>query len=452
MQIITEILITILLLISIVQKTSSICCECTTPLTECQDIACIDIVCAPPPNGNPLCCKQRDLSWDNTCAQQAQDVCGFDTTAPPTKSETTLPPKTETPFTTNPSGLCCACANQNAQTQVTGCSDDKQCQDIICANIDDYCCVFEWDNSCSATANQICNNNFTSPNTTAVMSPTPSPIIIDIPIGTCCTVDKPCKNTICIIDDYCCNFGWDSICDELAQDVCYAHSNTHANVTNIPTTTTVIVEPPTTYLPSSLPTDTPRPTRNIKPELTTTLLSKNPTNNPLHLPTSEPTPEPTPKPTRIPTPNPTPYPTDFPIFITTTTEPTPLPTDFPTSLTTTLEPTPLPTEFPTDQPTSEPTQKPSLLLQHLNLHHFLHHIPIFTPTHEPTPEPTQKPSHIPIFIPTHEPTPEPTQKPSHIPIFIPTHEPTPEPTQKPSHIPIFIPTHEPTPDKTNPYN
>eukprot|EP01084_Bolivina_argentea_P120007 212752_1 len=75
MQIITDILITILLIISIAQRTSSVCCDCTTAAKECQDTECMGIVCAPPPNGHPPCCESKGLSWVGACAQRARDVC-----------------------------------------------------------------------------------------------------------------------------------------------------------------------------------------------------------------------------------------------------------------------------------------------------------------------------------------------------------------------------------------
>eukprot|EP00483_Globobulimina_turgida_P009612 UN09631 len=162
----------------------------------------------------------------------------------------TFPPDTLPTF---PPGACCVIPA------------DQGCIDIICFYVDGFCCDVQFDRRCEAIAYDICHppvqTTFepsiqTTTTTTQITNiPTPSPIPIseptntatttttfeptDIPptpeptfspifiptqTGLCCTVDQACQDFVCNNGDpfqaFCCNFGWDGICDAIAQDIC----------------------------------------------------------------------------------------------------------------------------------------------------------------------------------------------------------------------------------------
>ncbi len=101
-------------------------------------------------------------------------------------------------------GTCCA------PNGTPGC-DDVDCCNLVCG-LDDFCCDFEWDQSCVDSANAFCGDlcaaDCGSPGT-----------------GGCCVEngtpfcdDEECCNQICAIEPFCCDNQWDLTCAAMAND------------------------------------------------------------------------------------------------------------------------------------------------------------------------------------------------------------------------------------------
>ena len=183
----------------------------------CDDANCCETTCA----ADPFCC---DVTWDSTCAAEAQGLC---TGSFPACSTST--------------GAC------DAGNGGGGC-EDESCCNLVCA-VDPFCCVDTWDGFCATEAASICGLNC---GTTGAPRNNACDIVADpsvnIPVAGCsdettckdvcttapeccleawsqrcvCLADpsEPCCAAVCAVDDFCCTTEWDDFCDEQAADLC----------------------------------------------------------------------------------------------------------------------------------------------------------------------------------------------------------------------------------------
>ena len=194
----------------------------------CNNPECCGSVCTI----EPACC---DVAWDDLCVALARKVCSLCGSVP------------ESCFEAHPSpacnnGLicsavcdvvgfeyCCAEAWDQACVQqailLTGnCGDapagsclipheNPNCADAACCTqvctIDPHCCEVTWDAPCVQWADRYC---FSCGNPRA---------------GSCCHQnqspycdDRVCCEQICVIDGFCCETRWDSVCGEAATELC----------------------------------------------------------------------------------------------------------------------------------------------------------------------------------------------------------------------------------------
>jgi len=150
-----------------------------------------------------------------------------------------------------------------------GCSDST-CEAAVCIQ-DSFCCEVTWDGFCAAEAASICSvcgGGETLPvGTTSIFcveeggqrSPTGLP-----PVSSCCIPsgaqgcdDTTCQSTVCAIDSFCCNTGWDSTCVAEAQDLCSPLCGTTNSCSY--DVTVADVEAPSLGLPASLDVGTDAP-------------------------------------------------------------------------------------------------------------------------------------------------------------------------------------------------
>ncbi len=165
--------------------------DCFTPSPDgapgCNDATC----CASTCNLDQFCC---DVTWNATCAGEAQGVC--------TGSYPACDPN---------AGAC------GTPDSTPGC-DNAECCNRVCM-FDPYCCVFEWDSTCVQEAESRC---FLSCGLgaedcfTAHLSPGCS-------LEACCV--RVCRN-----DTYCCAVEWDDVCVFLADEVCGAVTGACCNL------------------------------------------------------------------------------------------------------------------------------------------------------------------------------------------------------------------------------
>ena len=160
------------------------CCEGNgTP--GCEDVSCCKSVCAQ----DAFCC---DTEWDFECANAAAGICGSlcgeDACA-------------------NAAGLCCQVHPSN------GCENATCCNKVCAQN--PSCCTDGWSPDCVDAAAQLCGCT------------APDPVACVPDDGDCCTsnFDPGCNNDccceiVCTADDFCCVEVWDSICGDLAQELC----------------------------------------------------------------------------------------------------------------------------------------------------------------------------------------------------------------------------------------
>ncbi|MFO0635004.1 MAG: Ig-like domain-containing protein [Nannocystaceae bacterium] len=145
------------------------CCT-DTNMPGCEDSTVTDCVCA----FDDFCCSNE---WDNTCATEAQSMCGLDCGGGGTDHD------------------CCV-------TGEAGCDDDTV-EACVCA-ADEFCCSTEWDAMCVAKVGSL------------LCAPSCDPDDADGPCcsehaGTGCEVDTV-ESCVCAQDEACCNSGWDSFC------------------------------------------------------------------------------------------------------------------------------------------------------------------------------------------------------------------------------------------------
>ncbi len=183
----------------------------------CDDANCCETTCA----ADPFCC---DVTWDSTCAAEAQGLCTGSFAACSTST-----------------GAC------DAGNGGGGC-EDESCCNLVCA-VDPFCCVDTWDGFCATEAASICGLNC---GTTGAPRNNACDIVADprvnIPVAGCsdettcknvCTIapeccleawgqkcvclavpSDPCCEAVCAVDAFCCNIEWDDFCDEQAADLC----------------------------------------------------------------------------------------------------------------------------------------------------------------------------------------------------------------------------------------
>ena len=149
----------------------------------CDNMTCCNNVCA----ADFICC----FAWDSDCATLAETICGSVCAG-------------SCPST----GDCCTphsgggCGNAN-------------CCDLVCLDMP-ACCETGWSNTCAARALLICDECGKEP---TFECPQPGDCCSDrLFTGGC--ERSGCCETVCRIDDYCCNKEWDGVCAELANDHC----------------------------------------------------------------------------------------------------------------------------------------------------------------------------------------------------------------------------------------
>ena len=167
----------------------SCCTARTTP--SCSDALCCEAICSL----DGFCC---DTSWDQSCADAAVILCGDCAGA-----------------CGGPAGGDCCTAHATP-----GCADDRCCLSLCV--VDPVCCIQSWDNTCAATARQVCG--ICGPGCGQASS------------GDCCTAhstpscsDASCCRTVCIEDPFCCESGWDATCATTALARCAGCAGTCGN-------------------------------------------------------------------------------------------------------------------------------------------------------------------------------------------------------------------------------
>lgn len=158
------------------------CCDPNgTP--GCNDSSCCNLVC----NLYPLCCS---IGWDQGCADFAGTLCDAEAC----------------PAACPGAGDCC-------QAHDTPSCDDAFCCDLVCTQ-DAFCCDGVWTQGCADLADILC------PDLCLPADPCPGQ-------GDCCLAndtigcgDQACCETICAEDPFCCTGRWDSICANLADNLC----------------------------------------------------------------------------------------------------------------------------------------------------------------------------------------------------------------------------------------
>jgi hypothetical protein len=144
-----------------------------------------------------FCC---DTLWDGVCDGEAELLC---TCCPGQDPGYCIP---------NPPCNCCTGG------YVAGC-DCPSCEAKVCET-DAFCCDVGWDYVCNAEAQNLCSccaNQF--------------PGFCGLGVGSqgcnCCQGgdgvgcdDTTCEASVCAVDWFCCDIGWDSVCNEEAAEVC----------------------------------------------------------------------------------------------------------------------------------------------------------------------------------------------------------------------------------------
>jgi hypothetical protein len=168
--------------VALAQKFCSSCgavpesCFVAHPTPSCNNGVICQAVCEVP--GLEYCCS---VSWDQNCVLEAiklTDTCG------------------------EPATGSCLAEHENPNC------NDTTCCERVCS-IDPNCCETAWDSTCVDWANRFC---FSCGNPRA---------------GNCCHQnetpycnDRVCCESVCAIDQFCCEVRWDSVCGQAATEVC----------------------------------------------------------------------------------------------------------------------------------------------------------------------------------------------------------------------------------------
>ncbi len=162
-------------------------CCIAHPTPSCSDQTCCEAVC----DEDSFCC---DTEWDQTCVNEALDLCGG------------LCPE-ELPCGDPCAGPCC-------EAKDTPNCDDPVCCAAVCA-VDSFCCDVIWDAICANTAGGVCPDVC------------PGPECGDPFTGSCCVAhpspacnDAACCDLVCNDDSFCCDTTWDQLCVASAQELC----------------------------------------------------------------------------------------------------------------------------------------------------------------------------------------------------------------------------------------
>jgi hypothetical protein len=149
----------------------------------CADEDCCNAVCA----ADPFCCSTQ---WDSICVGGALDLCGSDSCG------------------TSAGNDCCTTST------VPGCNDEICCN-IVCT-VDPFCCATAWDSLCVGGAEKLCGLECNEAPACGVPG-----------TGDCCAAngspfcdDAACCNAVCSFDPFCCDTTWDTVCANLAGDIC----------------------------------------------------------------------------------------------------------------------------------------------------------------------------------------------------------------------------------------
>ena len=161
-------------------------CEKSKSTPMCDDAACCNAVCTI----DPLCCS---VKWDNSCAVLAINLCRV-----PSSSGWECPCE----------GSCFEARPLDAPKP--GC-DDVSCCAAIC-NVDELCCLENWDEVCAGLANFYCGSDLQcgSFSTGGCLESSETPFCDD---AACCSA-------VCAIDPSCCTNRWDSFCVATALQRC----------------------------------------------------------------------------------------------------------------------------------------------------------------------------------------------------------------------------------------
>ncbi|MSR17984.1 MAG: hypothetical protein EXS00_02260 [Phycisphaerales bacterium] len=163
----------------------------------CSEAECCTAICA----GDPFCC---DTTWDSTCVQAVYTTKGceaFDLTCGDTCA-----------------GPCCE-DHDNPY-----CNNEECCQEV-CA-IDAICCDLRWDATCANEAALYCGDpgeecarlecGDTDAENCCSKHETPACNLLD------------CCQAVCLLDTFCCEHNWDSLCVLMAQGQCEICASTAA--------------------------------------------------------------------------------------------------------------------------------------------------------------------------------------------------------------------------------
>lgn len=116
------------------------------------------------------------------------------------------------------------CATGTGNCLTPSASGEPGCEDDACCNtvcdVDQFCCDIEWDEFCASEAEGLCDEGFDACATTAASCTT-----ADTEPG-CNNVS--CCNTVCDRDPFCCIDTWDSNCVSEAQAFCALSCNSRA--------------------------------------------------------------------------------------------------------------------------------------------------------------------------------------------------------------------------------
>jgi len=163
-------------------------CNIAHPSPSCSDEDCCDAVC----DIDPFCCEAE---WDQTCVEKIYTTAGCER------------------YQAGCGGLC---SGDCCTPRDTPWCNDLACCEAVCL-VDIFCCDVRWDEFCAATANI----------TPACGTACPDPLCGTPEAGNCCLPhnnancsDLDCCNTVCAIDQTCCEVVWDAICAAIANAEC----------------------------------------------------------------------------------------------------------------------------------------------------------------------------------------------------------------------------------------
>jgi hypothetical protein len=151
------------------------CVEVALASPGCNDSECCDTVCTI----EPACCS---VGWDELCVALAVKFCSS----------------------------CGISENHCIQANLgPGCNEPNCCNYVCSLPGFDYCCTVAWDVDCAITAKAVCNG-------------------CDAPgAGDCSVVhdtygcdDPSCCSQVCAVDNVCCTVTWDEVCVQWAEFFC----------------------------------------------------------------------------------------------------------------------------------------------------------------------------------------------------------------------------------------